>query len=75
MTARSPPPKGVISSMATIELTMNGSVEPGARYLGWTPAPATVRVVGGGNGGDVAVRIESSAGAGRTVLGYVQPHQ
>jgi tyrosinase len=52
--------------MTTIELAINGSTDAAARYLGWTPSPATARIVDGapGGGADVAVRIESPAGAG-----------
>jgi tyrosinase len=48
--------------MASIEFAVNGSPNPSARYLGWTPSPATLRVVDAD--GDLAVRVESPPGTG-----------
>jgi len=50
--------------MASIELAVNGSTDPSARYLGWTPSPATLRIVDAGAADDLAVRVESPSGTG-----------
>jgi tyrosinase len=51
--------------MASIEFAVNGSKDPSARYLGWTPSPATLRIVDAeAAAGDVAVRVESPSGTG-----------
>lgn len=49
--------------MASIEFTVNGSKDPSARYLGWTPSPATLRL-GDAAADDLVVRLESPQGSG-----------
>jgi tyrosinase len=56
------------------ELTLNGSNDPAARYLGWTPVPAQLRLVDAGNANaavDVTVRNRTSAGGGALVFATV----
>jgi len=49
----------------TVELSVNGTTEPGGRYVGWTPAPATLRVLDAdGAAAPIRVTLGNRTGAG-----------
>ena len=52
-----------------LELALNNTTEPSGRYVGWAPAPASLRVLDpDGSETPIAVRLDSPGSAGRVVF-------
>jgi len=52
-----------------LELALHNTTEPSGRYVGWAPAPASLRVLDAdGAETPIAVRLDSPGTAGRVVF-------